>query len=213
GYDDGLNWYAYVGNDPLNQSDPSGLEQCFKCEVWEDSGPMGMNTFAAPSDGGGGSGGQNGAASGGRPAGIGHNGGPPLEPEAPSIPLSVRGGTLSLLLSLSGATPKRTLEQNDAENMGIIREALSGKLPKNTGLPGAYSMEYADHLGRSFVGPNATSMSGGKGLQSADGLRVYRFPAHKEYARPEHWVGNLEARSAINSPYRVNIHINVWRAK
>jgi RHS repeat-associated protein len=24
GYDDGLNWYAYVGNDPLNKSDPSG---------------------------------------------------------------------------------------------------------------------------------------------------------------------------------------------
>lgn len=27
GYDDGLNWYAYVGNDPLNRSDPTGLEQ------------------------------------------------------------------------------------------------------------------------------------------------------------------------------------------
>jgi hypothetical protein len=26
GYDDGLNWYAYVGNDPLNRSDPDGLE-------------------------------------------------------------------------------------------------------------------------------------------------------------------------------------------
>jgi RHS repeat-associated protein len=25
GYDDGLNWYAYVGNDPLNNSDPTGL--------------------------------------------------------------------------------------------------------------------------------------------------------------------------------------------
>ncbi len=25
GYDDGLNWYAYVGNDPLNATDPSGL--------------------------------------------------------------------------------------------------------------------------------------------------------------------------------------------
>jgi RHS repeat-associated protein len=27
GYDDGLNWYAYVGNDPLNKSDPTGTEQ------------------------------------------------------------------------------------------------------------------------------------------------------------------------------------------
>jgi uncharacterized protein RhaS with RHS repeats len=25
GYDDGLNWYAYVGNDPLNKQDPTGL--------------------------------------------------------------------------------------------------------------------------------------------------------------------------------------------
>ncbi len=26
GYDDGLNWYAYVGNDPLNGSDPTGTQ-------------------------------------------------------------------------------------------------------------------------------------------------------------------------------------------
>ncbi len=27
GYDDGLNWYAYVGNDPMNKSDPTGLAE------------------------------------------------------------------------------------------------------------------------------------------------------------------------------------------
>lgn len=26
GYEDGLNWYAYVGNDPVNASDPTGLD-------------------------------------------------------------------------------------------------------------------------------------------------------------------------------------------
>uniref|UniRef100_UPI0035CBF949 RHS repeat-associated core domain-containing protein n=1 Tax=uncultured Sphingomonas sp. TaxID=158754 RepID=UPI0035CBF949 len=28
GYADGPNWYAYVGNDPLNKTDPSGLDKC-----------------------------------------------------------------------------------------------------------------------------------------------------------------------------------------
>ena len=27
GYKDGLNWYAYVGNDPLNKSDPTGTAE------------------------------------------------------------------------------------------------------------------------------------------------------------------------------------------
>lgn len=43
GYADGLNWYAYVGNDPLNKSDPTGMVQAdCHCEVWEDNSPMGM---------------------------------------------------------------------------------------------------------------------------------------------------------------------------
>jgi uncharacterized protein RhaS with RHS repeats len=28
GYEDGLNWYAYVGNDPINRLDPTSLAQC-----------------------------------------------------------------------------------------------------------------------------------------------------------------------------------------
>jgi hypothetical protein len=29
GYGDGMNWYAYVGNDPINSIDPSGMGECF----------------------------------------------------------------------------------------------------------------------------------------------------------------------------------------
>ncbi|HEY0598182.1 RHS repeat-associated core domain-containing protein [Sphingopyxis sp.] len=35
GYDDGLNIYAYVGNDPLNGSDPTGTYNCKKTECGE----------------------------------------------------------------------------------------------------------------------------------------------------------------------------------
>ncbi len=30
GYKDGMNWYAYVGNDPINAVDPDGMAQCDK---------------------------------------------------------------------------------------------------------------------------------------------------------------------------------------
>jgi uncharacterized protein RhaS with RHS repeats len=34
GYDDGPNWYAYVGNDPINDADPSGTCGLSSCPVW-----------------------------------------------------------------------------------------------------------------------------------------------------------------------------------
>lgn len=93
--------------------------------------------------------------------------------------------------------------------MGVIREALSGKIKGNLGLDGAYSKDYVDHLGRNFVGPNASLIDGGKGLLSADGLRVYRFPIPKAYSNGD-LIGNLEARTTPNGPYTVNIHVTVF---
>jgi RHS repeat-associated protein len=34
GYGDGVNWYNYVGGDPINFTDPSGLQFCPKGKVW-----------------------------------------------------------------------------------------------------------------------------------------------------------------------------------
>ncbi|WP_235526049.1 RHS repeat-associated core domain-containing protein, partial [Caulobacter sp. Root1472] len=43
GYDDGLNWYAYVGNDPMNKSDPTGED------AWEVALGVGQVVFGGAS--------------------------------------------------------------------------------------------------------------------------------------------------------------------
>ncbi|MGP2518252.1 hypothetical protein [Yersinia sp. 2545 StPb PI] len=44
---------------------------------------------------------------------------------------------------------------------------------------GSGSKEEADRLGQIWVGEGARPLSDGKGLISADGTRVYRYPASK----------------------------------
>ncbi len=34
GYADGMNWYNYVGSDPINNTDPTGLQRCYPVTVW-----------------------------------------------------------------------------------------------------------------------------------------------------------------------------------
>ena len=55
GYADGLNWYNYVGGDPVNATDPSGLHKCTK--VIENSDGSFEVVVTAGCDGGGGGGG------------------------------------------------------------------------------------------------------------------------------------------------------------
>jgi hypothetical protein len=58
----------------------------------------------------------------------------------------------------------------------------NGKL--NYGV-GSGSRDEADRLGKIWVGDGAIPTTDGKGLVSADGLRIYRYPDSKPNA-PEH---------------------------
>lgn len=40
GYEDGVNWYAYVGNDPVNRADPTGLQESFERNLDRDVGDL-----------------------------------------------------------------------------------------------------------------------------------------------------------------------------
>lgn len=57
GYKDGMNWYAYVGNDPVNKADPSGMAQCGKklpsgdCEKALDAADQARNDAITVSNG------------------------------------------------------------------------------------------------------------------------------------------------------------------
>jgi RHS repeat-associated protein len=55
GYADGMNWYAYVGNDPVNATDPSGLQASCKIgDVSRGQGDLSLEAFESLCNAGGG---------------------------------------------------------------------------------------------------------------------------------------------------------------
>jgi len=87
----------------------------------------------------------------------------------------------------------------------------------NRGVTGSVSNEQAIILGKKFVGSDFKTMSNGKGLVSADGLKTFRFPAAKKGTNPatgEPWSKtgtqvNFETKAARGEAPISNVHLDV----
>ena len=87
----------------------------------------------------------------------------------------------------------------------------------NRGVTGSVSNKQAMILGKRFVGLDFKTMSNGKGLVSANGLRTFRFPAAKKGTNPatgQPWSktgtqANFETKVARGETPISNVHLDV----
>ena len=211
GYDAGLNLYAYVANDPVNMTDPTGLwpqseegggvTECienpnscqFPTTEVEDVEVVGR--FQRVADYVGNRMDAFGRWTRGAAAEIG---GCMLDVECSVAVLGPVGEINALRATTMGVT------ELSAVRAGILREAARG-VGQFT-IAGSVSVAEANLLGRSFVGPGARSIQGGKGLLSADGLRVFRFPTSKRYGGT---VANFESRATTAQGFTNNGHLRI----
>jgi RHS repeat-associated protein len=87
---------------------------------------------------------------------------------------------------------------------GILRDAAAGK--GNFGL-GEATEQVAEQAGKAWVGPGYKVASDGKTLVSSDGLRVYRPPSFKP--RLGKWQANFEWKLRAGGPPFGNGHLDI----
>ena len=76
------------------------------------------------------------------------------------------------------------------------------------GFPEIITPDEADAIGREWVGPNARVVGNGLGVESADGLRLYRFATAKGYSDGVP-IANYEWRSDPDQRWVGNAHVTV----
>ena len=206
GIADGLHTYAYVANDPMNYTDPSG-----ECALLGAAGggllEGGMQAFNRKDRAAYGrawerlknwdirgawseAGSQVGevfesAAVGGATCGLG------------KFSALGKGGKVSRLAAERGMPGL-------ANEIGILRDAARGK--GNFGL-GSASAQDAARLGEAWVGKGYTVASDGKTLISADGLRQFRPPSYKPRLGIEQ--SNFEQRLQPSGQWQSNGHLDI----
>jgi hypothetical protein len=106
------------------------------------------------------------------------------------------------------ASWKRTLGTDAAKEVGILKEAVSGK--GNFGL-GWSNFADANRMGRAWVGRDFKVSSDGSAWISKDGLRQYRPPSYKPFQG--HLQANFEWRNRSEGRWQGNGHLNVHHSR